>query len=153
MPQIAPEDIKVRVIRPEDFEALVEIDAQVFGTRRPEYYERKIHTALDKTGRVVTSLVAEVGGKIIGFIMGEVYLGEFGIPESTATIDTIGVHPEFQRQAVARKLMEEFLTTVKAAGVKLIQTRINWNDWGLLRFFEKMGFSPAKVINLELKLE
>ena len=153
MPQIAPEDIKVRVIRPEDFEALVNIDAQVFGARRPEYYERKIHTALDKTGRVVTSLVAEVEDRIIGFIMGEVYLGEFGIPESTATIDTIGVHPEFQRQAVARKLMEEFLTTVKAAGVKLIQTRINWNDWGLLRFFEKIGFSPAKVINLELKLE
>jgi len=153
MPQVAPEDISVRIIRQEDFEALVDIDAQVFGTRRPEYYERKIHNALDKTGRVVTSLVAEVEGRIVGFIMGEVYLGEFGIPESTATIDTIGVHPEFQHQEVARKLMQEFLTTVKAAGVKAVETRINWNDWGLLRFFEKMGFSPAKVINLELKLE
>lgn len=152
MPQIAPQDINVRVIRKEDFEALVDIDAQVFGARRPEYYERKIHTALNKTGRVVTSLVAEVGGKIVGFIMGEVFLGEFGIPESTATIDTLGVHPEFQRRGIADKLMQEFLSNLKAADVKTVQTRINWNDWGLLRFFEKMGFSPAKVINLELKL-
>jgi ribosomal protein S18 acetylase RimI-like enzyme len=152
MPQIAPQDINVRVIRKEDFEALVDIDAQVFGSRRPEYYERKIHAALNKTGRVVTSLVAEVGGKIVGFIMGEVFLGEFGIPESTATIDTLGVHPEFQRRGIADKLMQEFLSNLKAADVKTVQTRINWNDWGLLRFFEKMGFSPAKVINLELKL-
>jgi predicted N-acetyltransferase YhbS len=152
MAQIAPQDINVRVIRQGDFEALVDIDAQVFGARRPEYYERKIHTALNKTGRVVTSLVAEVGGRIVGFIMGEVFLGEFGIPESTATIDTLGVHPEFQRRGIAGKLMQEFLGNLKAADVKTVQTRINWNDWGLLRFFERMGFSPAKVINLELKL-
>jgi hypothetical protein len=33
----------------------------------------------------------------------------------------------------------------------IYRTRGNWNDWGLLRFFGKVGFVPAKALNLELE--
>lgn len=150
--KMIPPEPEVRVIRPEDLEAVVKIDAQVFGRRRPEYYERKMALALDETQQLVTSLLIEVEGKVVGFIMGEVYLGEFGVPDTTATIDTIGVDSAYQGRGVATTLFEEYASHLRRVGVQSIITRVNWNDWGLLRFFEKIGFTPAKVVNLELKL-
>ncbi len=150
---VVPPEPEVRVMRPEDLEAVVEIDAQVFGQRRLEYYERKIARALDETQQLVTSLVIEVEGKVAGFIMGEVYLGEFGVPETTATIDTVGVDPVYQGRGVGTTLFEEYASHLRRIGVQSITTRVNWNDWGLLHFFEKVGFAPAKVVSLELALE
>lgn len=152
MAKIDPEKLIVRVMKREDLGPIIDIDAQVLGKRRPEYYERKMVLALDDTSQLVTSLVAEQEGQVIGFIMGNVYLGEFGIPESVAVLDTIGVHPEYQGQGLGRTLMEEFVTHARAAGVKAIHTMVNWNDWDLLRFFEAVGFAPAKTVNLELKI-
>jgi ribosomal protein S18 acetylase RimI-like enzyme len=97
-------------------------------------------------------VVAVSDGRVVGFIMGNVYLGEFGIPETTASLDTIGVHPEYQKQGIATQLMEEFITHVRAAGVDTVYTLVNWNDWALLRFFEAVGFAPAPTVNLELKI-
>ncbi len=139
-------------MREEDLDPIVEIDAQVLGQRRPEYYRRKCALALDDTQQLVTSLVAEYNGQVVGFIMGNVYLEEFGIPETTASLDTIGVHPDYRKQGVATQLMAEFITHARAAGVDTIYTLVNWNDWALLRFFEAVGFAPAKTIHLELKV-
>jgi ribosomal protein S18 acetylase RimI-like enzyme len=154
MAKLAEEDVEIRVMRESDIGPVIEIDYKVFGKRRPEYYERKIAEVLDEErGRLVTSLVAEVEGKVAGFIMGSVYLGEFGIPETSASIDTIGVDPEFQRQGVAAYLLEEFKTTVKKAGVSRIHTLVNWTDTDLLGFFGKSGFVAANTLNLKLDLE
>jgi ribosomal protein S18 acetylase RimI-like enzyme len=111
--KVIPPEPQVRVMRPDDLEAVVEIDAQVFGQRRPEYYERKMALALDETQQLVTSLVIEVEGKVVGFIMGEVYLGEFGVPETTATIDTIGVGPAYQGRGVGTTLFEEYASHLR----------------------------------------
>lgn len=152
MPRIDPEKLIIRVMRVEDLDPIVEIDAQVSGQRRPEYYRRKCALALDETQQLVTSLVAEYGGQVVGFIMGNIYLGEFGIPETTASLDTIGVHPDYQKQGIATRLMEEFITHARVAGVDTVYTLVNWNDWALLRFFEAVGFTPATTVNLELKI-
>lgn len=154
MAKLAPEDVEIRVMRKSDVEPVAEIDYKVFGTRRPEYYERRVAEFLDEdSGRLVTSLVAEVGGQVAGFIMGSVYLGEFGIPETMASIDTIGVDPDFQRQGIAGYLLEEFNTTVKKAGVDKVHTLVNWADTDLLGFFANVGFVAANTLNLKLELE
>jgi len=154
MAKLAAEDVEIRVMKESDVEPVAEIDYKVFGKRRPEYYERKIAEVLDEeSGRLVTSLVAEVGDQVAGFIMGSVYLGEFGIPESMASIDTIGVDPAYQRQGIAGYLLDEFKTTVKKAGVDKIHTLVNWTDTDLLGFFANMGFVAANTLNLKLELE
>jgi predicted N-acetyltransferase YhbS len=152
MPRIDPDKLIIRVMGEEDVDAIVDIDARILGQRRPVYYERKCALALDDARQLVTSLIAEQDDEVIGFIMGNVYLGEFGIPETTASLDTIGIHPDYQGQGLAIKLMKEFVTNLKKAGVERIYTLVNWNDWDLLRFFEKSGFVPAKMLNLELQI-
>ncbi len=61
--------IEIRPLQREDFKAVVEIDERVFKNARPEYYEMKFASALDKKDRLVTSLVAEEDGKVVGFVM------------------------------------------------------------------------------------
>ncbi len=147
-----PETLKIRVLQSEDLDSIVEIDERVFGKNRRDYYERKISLALDKSRHMIVSLVAEVDSKVVGFIMGDIFYGEFSIPETTATIDTIGIHPDFHKKGIGSELMDEFLRNLKAARVELIHTMVNWNDWDLLRFFEAKGFVPAKTTNLEFRI-
>ncbi|MBU1495035.1 MAG: GNAT family N-acetyltransferase [Pseudomonadota bacterium] len=152
MSKINPEDVSIRMLRNDDFSAIVEIDSMVGKKTRPQYYERKLRRLTDSSEQIVSSLVAEHGGRVVGFLMGEVYHGEFGIPESQAAIDTIGVDPRAQRSGIAEMLFEEFVTNMKAIGVTSIRTLINWNDFSLAGFFNKVGFSPTPVLNLELKI-
>lgn len=142
----------MRLMKREDLDAVAAIDALVSKQQRRQYYERKIESVVTNPHNINTSLVAEVGGKIVGFIMGDVYFGEFGIPETSATIDTIGVHPDCQNRGVAHGLMDQFLTNMKAVGVTRIYTLVNWNDFGLERFFASHKFQPSKRVNLELQL-
>jgi ribosomal protein S18 acetylase RimI-like enzyme len=152
MAKINPEDVRIRVLRNDDFNSIIEIDSMVGKKSRPEYYERKLRRLTDSKEQIVSSLVAEYGGRVVGFLMGEVFYGEFGIPESHATIDTIGVDPKMQRGGIARLLLDEFITNMKAIGVTSIRTIVSWNDFDLVGFFSKMGFSPAHVLNLEMKI-
>ncbi len=153
MTQIDPSKVTIRVMKSDDLDAVVEIDANVLGNKRSEYYERKCASALDDSCQMVTSLVAVYEDKVIGFIMGNVYLGEFGIPEATASLDTVGVHPDYQEKGVGIELIKQFITNVKKIQVEYIYALVDWNDWEMLRFFEKSGFVPAKALKLELELK
>lgn len=143
---------KMRVLRGTDLDAIVAIDAKASGQDRREYYERKIALLLDKKHTINSSLVAELDGKLVGFIMGDIYFGEFGIPDASATIDTLGVDPAFQNRGVASELMDQFIMNMKAAGVNKIYTLVNWDDFALERFFSSHKFVPSKRLNLELSL-
>ena len=143
----------VRLLNQKDFKSVVVIDEKVFGHARPEYYETKFARALDEKNRIPLSLVAEIDGKVVGFLMGELFIGEYGIPVTTATLDTIGVDPDFQGRGIAGQLMNELIGHLRKAGVQKINTLTDWNDWQLIRFFSARGFSPAKTINLELKID
>ncbi|MBI1905666.1 MAG: GNAT family N-acetyltransferase [Rhodocyclales bacterium] len=142
----------MRVLKREDLDAIVEIDRLVSRQSRRNYYERKVAAMLDATHNINTSLVAEIDGRIVGFIMGDVYFGEFGIPETTGTIDTLGVHPDVQNHGVASELLEQFLMNMKAVGVSKVYTLVNWDDFGLEKFFSRHSFVPSKRINLEYKM-
>lgn len=149
---MALQEPKMRVMRREDVDAVVAIDALVTKQQRREYYVRKIESVVNNPNNINTSLVAEQDGRITGFIMGDVYFGEFGIPETSATIDTIGVHPEYQSRGVAHELIDQFLTNMKGVGVKQVYTLVNWTDFKLERFFANHKFQPSKRLNLELQL-
>lgn len=144
---------EVRLLNQNDFKEVVIIDEKVFGHARPEYYETKFARALDENNRIPLSLVAELEGRVVGFVMCELFIGEYGMPVTAATLDTIGVDPDFQGQGIARRLLDELIGHLRKAGVQKINALVDWNDWQLIRFFSASGFSPAKTINLELKIE
>ena len=145
--------VEIRLLNQSDFKAVVVIDEKVFGQARPEYYETKFARALDEKNRIPLSLVAEIEGRVVGFVMCELFIGEYGIPVTTATLDTIGIDPDFQGQGIARQLMGKLIGHLRKAGVRKINALVDWNDWQLIRFFSAIGFGPAKTINLELTID
>ena len=141
---------KIRPLRIEDLEAIVAIDEKVLGEKRRDYWEKKLRMMDDKASQV--SLVAEVQGKVSGFILGDISGWEFGIPDTIGWIDTIGVDPAYQKKGVATALAQELIQRLRAIGVRTIYTLVRWKDWDLLQFFHAMGFTRGDMINLELKI-
>lgn len=142
----------MRVLRQGDLDAIVAIDAFASKEPRREYYERKIAGILNKNANINTSIVCEIDGKVVGFVMGYVFFGEFGITDATSTIDTLGVHPDFRKHGVAAEMLDTFMMNMKAAGVKKVYTLVNWDDFALEKFFAMNKFVPSKRVNLECEL-
>lgn len=155
--------VKIRALTEDDLESIVEIDRNVLGESRREYWMRKI-SYTDIYPR--PSLVAEVGGKVVGFILGSVSGWEFGVPDTVGWIDTIGVDPAYQRRGIGKILIKEFIENLKRTGkeerpeakkskiegVNIIYTLVKGTDLNLLQFFHAMGFKRGDMINLELKI-
>jgi ribosomal protein S18 acetylase RimI-like enzyme len=144
------EYLKIRPLRIEDLEAIVAIDEKVLGEKRRDYWEKKLHMMGEKASQV--SLVAEVQGEVLGFILGDVSGWEFGVPDTIGWIDTIGVDPAHQKKGLATALAQELVRRLKGIGVRTVYTLVSWNDWDLLQFFHAMGFTRGDMINLELKI-
>jgi predicted N-acetyltransferase YhbS len=143
-------DMKIRPLKKKDIETIVEIDEKVLGENRRDYWERKFSLMNDKATKI--SLVAEVEGKVVGFILGDVSGWEFGVPDTIGWIDTIGIDPVYQKRGLATALANEVIKNLKAIGVRAVYTLVSWNDWDLLQFFHAMGFTRGDMINLELKI-
>jgi ribosomal protein S18 acetylase RimI-like enzyme len=142
--------IKVRLMKAEDFNAVVGIDERVLKARRPEYYEMKFEKLFKTRDYVPASLVAEdKDGTVVGFVMGEIYMGQYGIFQEAATLDTIGVDPAYQHQGIGEQLLTEYIDHLRKLGVKKINTLVDWNDSRLIHFFSANRFFPSKTINLE----
>jgi predicted N-acetyltransferase YhbS len=142
--------MKIRPLKKADLETIVEIDKRVLGDKRTDYWVRKLERMDEKSSRV--SLVAEVGGNVVGFILGDVSGWEFGVPDTIGWIDAIGVDPIYQKKGLATALAQELINKLKTIGVKTIYTLVSWNDWDLLQFFHAMGFTRGDMINLELTI-
>jgi ribosomal protein S18 acetylase RimI-like enzyme len=144
--------VDIRPMAIGDLDAIVEIDRKVLGKSRPDYWKKKLE--LPNPRYPLSCLVAEFEGRVIGFIVGELSGWEFGIPDTIGWISTIGVDPAYQHRGVARKLGQEFIKNLKAIGVTIVYTLVNWSDWDLLKFFRAMGFTRGgEMINLELKID
>ena len=145
--------IKIRLMQVDDFDAVVGIDAKVLNTSRPEYYEMKFEKLFKSKDYLPASLVAEEeDGTVVGFVMGELYMGEYGIFREEATLDTIGVDPNYQHKGIGEQLINEFMDHLRKLGVRKINTLVDWNDSRLIHFFSVNQFVPSKTINLERKL-
>jgi N-acetylglutamate synthase-like GNAT family acetyltransferase len=139
--------IKVRKLKLEDLDAIVEIDNRVLGTRRSIYWHQK----LEELGEEEPSK-SLVAGKIEGFIIGTVSGWEFGVPNTIGWIDTIGVNPDYQKRGIATFLFKAILEEFEKDGIENIYALVKWEDWDLMCFFKAMGFTKGNIINLEYKI-
>ena len=145
--------IKIRLMKADDFDAVVGIDEKILKTSRPEYYEVKFEKLFKSKDYLPASLVAEnEDGTVVGFVMGEIYMGEYGIFQEEARLDTIGVDPGYQHRGVGEQLMTEFMDHLRSLGVQKVNTLVDWNDSNLIRFFSANRFIPSRTINLERSL-
>lgn len=145
--------VSIRLMTADDFDAVVAIDEKILKASRPDYYAMKFEKLFESRDYLPTSLVAEDGaGRVVGFVMGELFMGEYGIFEQEARLDTIGVDPTSQQQGIGRLLIDEFMDHCKRIGVKKMNTLVHLEDAKLMHFFSTNRFNPSKTINLERSL-
>ncbi len=144
--------VPVRSMTEADLEPMIAIDRRATGEDRSAYYKRKQREAMRETG-IRVSLVAELDGHPVGFIMARVDYGEFGHTEPQAVMDTIGVDPGYRGRGVGRALMSQLIANLASLRVDHIRTQLDWNDVGLISYLDNAGFTPAQCVVLSRKLD
>ncbi|MBX6368580.1 MAG: GNAT family N-acetyltransferase [Rhodospirillales bacterium] len=135
--------IPVRSMRETDVPAIIGLDRRLTGRERSAYYMRKAQEALAESG-VRVSLVTELDGRIVGFVMARVDFGEFGETRPEAVLDTIGVDPAYKNRSIATALLSQLLANLGALGVERVRTEVHWDDLGLIAFLRRCGFAPSQ---------
>lgn len=95
--------------------------------------------------------VAEIDGRIIGFMISYILTLGFGI-EKSAWIATLGVDPKYMGQGLGARIAEEIFKFYKVEGIKNVYTSVRWDSTDLLSFFKTLGFDRSNFINLRKEL-
>ena len=95
--------------------------------------------------------VAEMDGTVVGFMIGYIQSGGFGLKES-AWIVQLGVDPKYMGQGIGDRLAKEIFKYCQNIGIKDIYTSVRWDSTDLLSFFKTLGFDRSNFINLRKQL-
>jgi ribosomal protein S18 acetylase RimI-like enzyme len=143
-------DLKIRPVTELDIEAICKIDERITGKYRPEVWEDRVVYYIRRDPD--SSQVAEVGGRVVGFMLGEVRGGEFGLEEPTGWVEFFGVDPQAREKGVGRSLIEALFTGFRSRGAHVARTMVAKTDTDIDAFIRRMGFVPAPVTAFEKPL-
>jgi ribosomal protein S18 acetylase RimI-like enzyme len=144
------DDVRIRPMTELDIEGITRIDERITKRYRPEVWEERVGYYLRRDAE--SSQVAEVGGKVAGFMMGEVRGGEFGLEEPTGWIEFFGVDPDVRGRDLGRQLIEALLAHFRAQGARIARTMVAASDREVAGFLRAMQFTPAPLTALEKRL-
>src|SRR3989442_14066982 len=140
----------VRPLDELDLGGIVAIDEGITGQYRPEIWERRVAYYLRRDPE--SSQVAEVDGKVVGFMLGDVRAGEFGIEEPSGWIERFGIDPEYRGRDIGKHLFEAIRAHFRAAGATSVRTLVGGKDAGPTGFLKALGFAPSPLQALEIRL-
>jgi len=147
---VVGEKILIRRMKTADAEAVGKIDAAI--DKRPTRLDFKQIVPEELKRREDASYVAEIKGKVVGFMISYITYGTFGA-DRCAWIARFGVNPKWMGQGIGKKLAEEILKVYKDKGVTEIFTSVRWDATDILSFFKTLGFERSNFINLWKKIE
>lgn len=136
-------EVRVRPADEMDITAIVGIDEKISGQYRPEVWERRIGYYLRRDPEA--SVVAEADGRVVGFMLGEVRSGEFGIEEPMGWVEHLGVDPGFRGRAIGRQMLDAMLEHFRRRGARSVQTLVDEEMGEILSFFSALGFQPSTL--------
>ena len=143
-------DLRVRPMNELDIEGICRIDEKITGRYRPEVWEQRVAYYIRRDPD--SSQIAEQGGRVVGFMLGEVRGGEFGLEEPTGWVEFFGVDPGARAKGIGRRLIEALLAHFRARGAHVARTMVAAQDKEIAGFISAMGFSPAPLSALEKRL-
>jgi GNAT superfamily N-acetyltransferase len=142
----------VRDLSLSDLPQVVRIDAGHTGVAKPTYWAGIFASFIDTERRLRVGLGAEVGGRLVGYLIGEVRAFEFG-SEPCGWVFAIGVDPEHLRSGTATDLLHRACRRFRALGVRRIRTMVERTDIPVMSFFRSNGFVGGAFYQLEMDLE
>jgi GNAT superfamily N-acetyltransferase len=138
----------VRAVEPSDLDAIIRIDEKLSSQTRKEYWQRRLDIAALRPPWM--SLVAEMDGRLVGFMFGWVSESEFGIARPTGWVDLIGVDPPYRGRGVGQALVNQFVQSGRELrAVEKVATLIDLAQADVREFFVRLGFHHGPMIQME----
>lgn len=140
--------VTIRNALPTDFDVVLELDLGEAAADKPAYwrgiFDRYVIAGRDD--RIF--LVAEIGGEVIGFIVGEVRAWEFGSPPC-GWVFALSVAPKARERGVGELMLKQLCRRLQQAGVATVRTMVDREDKLTLSFFRSQGLRSGRYIELE----
>lgn len=143
-------DIRIRPLTELDIESVTRIDELVTGRYRPEVWEQRVGYYIRRDAE--SSQVAEIDGQVVGFMLGEVRGGEFGLEEPTGWVEFFGVDPGARGRDIGRGLLDALLAHFRARDAHIARTIVAESDREIAGFISAMGFAEAPLTAYEKRL-
>jgi len=91
-------------------------------------------------------LVGTDGAQLIATIMA-------GYDGHRGWINYLAVAPAYRRRGIGRRMVEEIQTRLQALGCPKINLQVRSSNTGVIKFYQKLGFSVDDAVSLGKRLE
>jgi GNAT superfamily N-acetyltransferase len=135
---VADAEITLRPMTKSDFDHLSTVLDRWWGGPGAQRAEPHLFHELG-----ANAVVAEEDGQMAGFLLG------FVVPRSPPLgyIHLVGIHPEYRRRGVGKRLYARFEEKCRAAGAKKLKAISPVGHEGALRFHQALGFEATEDPN------
>lgn len=144
-------EVRVRAATQDDVRLVTELDNQITGIAKPEYWQ-DLFNRYGGRGRNRYFLVADLEGRLVGYILGEVRAWEFGSPPCGWIFGT-SVDPKARLHGVGQKLFEAITAGFRKSGITNLRTMVERDNVLLLSFFRSQGMMAGGFVQLEMDLD
>jgi ribosomal protein S18 acetylase RimI-like enzyme len=142
-------DLRIRTMSRDDADAILAIDQKITGKKRKAFWLTRVAYGIARDPGA--SLVAEVDGKVVGFVLCDLRGGGFA-PTEDGWIEILGVEPDYQRKGIGKLLCEEAIKHFKEKGVQRVRVSFSWTAADIAALMKSLGFRRAECITLEKEL-
>jgi ribosomal protein S18 acetylase RimI-like enzyme len=135
--------MEIRVFRQDDFEEVITLWERCDLLRPWNDPEMDIERKLNHDPELF--LVAEVGGEVVGSVMG-------GYDGHRGSAYYLGVHPDYRGRGIANALINRLEKKLMARGCPKIQIMVREDSDTVIEMYEKLGYEIQAVTNLGKRL-
>lgn len=135
--------MEIRVFRQDDFEEVITLWERCDLLRPWNDPEMDIERKLNHDPDLF--LVAEVGGEVVGSVMG-------GYDGHRGSAYYLGVHPDYRGRGIANALINRLEKKLIARGCPKIQLMVREDNDTVIEMYEKLGYEIQNVTNLGKRL-
>lgn len=128
------EDASIR-----DLDRLYEIETECF--REEAFTKAQIAQLL--RGYSSIGLIARVGGQIVGFVIGDIYVDGRVLQGHICTIELL---PNFRRQGIGEKLLREIEEIFRQKKVKASALEVREDNVLAIEFYRKLGYDKIGTL-------
>jgi len=144
--EVEEEKLRIRELMIDDFPEVFHIGEEIFTAEYSQnlyrtWDEYEITTLFNSDPELC--LVAEAGGKILGFALGTT-VEKHNSPWKYGYLAWLGVREEAQKGQVGNRLFNEIKRRMKEQGARMLIIDTSADNDAALSFFEKMGFKDRQ---------
>ena len=149
-------DIDIQTVSAQDLGQIIRLDERVTNNTKQEYWQDIFERYGEKLSKGRFFLVAKVHqgkaeGQILGFIVGEIRVWEFG-SEPCGWVFAFSVEPDTRLQGIGERLFEAMSAKFRQAGMKTMRTMVARHNQLHMAFFRSEGMVAGPYIQLEKPL-